>query len=150
MTTKNYGLQLNEGDWYSFDGGVSWHELKDDFDLCNWVFGAIVEGEGTELSIDNINGPIGVNAEVKNIGNVPACNVHYLMLVSGGIFNMIFRIASDTIPELAPDETIPIYSDLMFGFGPITINITTSASNAYEDSIIKKAFILGPFVFGIK
>ena len=138
-----------KGDWINWDGS-NWHELRDygmpglDY---NFYIGAIVEGEGTELIIDNITGPIGVNAEIQNTGSVPAYNVQYTMLVSGGIFDMIFRIASDTIPELAPGDTIPISSGLMFGLGPIAIDIKVNASNAYEDSITKTGFILGPFVF---
>ena len=72
------------------------------------------------------------------------------MTVTGGILGMINTTVSDTILELAPDETIPISSGLMFGLGPITIDIKANASNAYEDSILKNAFILGPFVIGIK
>ena len=138
-----------KGDWVS-QTGVSWEELRDGGLDNNWPIGAIVEGEGTELSIINITGPIGVNAEVKNIGEVPAYNVKYTMIVTGGILGRIFRIVSDSVTELAPDETIPIYSDLIFGFGPITIDIKANSSNAYEVTKLKNAFIIGPFVFGIR
>ena len=140
-----------KGDWVSLDGGVIWEELQNHGSDFNWGMGAIVSiGWKTELSIINIKGPIGVNAEVKNIGEFDANNLEYTMTVTGGILGMINTTVSDTILELAPDETIPISSGLMFGLGPITIDIKANASNAYEDSILKNAFILGPFVIGIK
>jgi len=139
-----------KSDWVSSDNGASWSELREYGLPYNWAMGAIVEGEGTELSIINVAGPIGVNAEVKNIGKVPAYNVEYTMIVTGGILGRIFRIVSDSVTELAPDETIPIYSDLIFGLGPITIDITANASHTYEVSTTGTGFIFGPFVFIIK
>jgi len=150
MTIMRYGPATpQKGDWVKLEG-LDWEELRDVGIDYNWYMGAIVEGEETELSIINIKGPIGVNAEVKNIGEVSAYNVEYTMIVTGGILGRIFRIASDSVPELAPDETVPIYSDLIFGLGPITIDIKANASHAYEVSTSKTGFILGPFVFGIK
>jgi len=138
-----------KGDWVAIGG--SWSELQNHGGLpldYNWGMGAIVSiGGKTELSIINIKGPIGVNAEVKNIGENDANNLEYTMTVTGGILGMINKTVSDTITELAPDETIPIYSGFIFGLGPITINVTAKADNAYEDSITKTGFIIGPFVF---
>ena len=136
-----------KGCWVSQNYGTTWNELSEYGLDYNWAMGAIVEGEKAELSIINVIGPIGVNAEVKNIGEVSAYNVEYTMIVTGGILGRIFRIVSETIPELAVGETEPISSGLLLGFGPITITFTADADNAYEDSISKTGFILGPFVF---
>ncbi len=157
VTEDNYPMSIDEGpvvlgkgDWFSDDGGASWVEIKDWGLDYNWFIGAIVEGEPAELIITNVSGPIGVNAEIKNTGSVPAYNVHYTMTITGGILGLINTTVSDIVSELAPDYTIPVSSGLMFGLGPITIDIKVNASNAYDDSILKNAFIVGPFVFGIK
>jgi len=138
-----------KGDWANLGSG--WDELQN-FGLdYNWGMGGIVEGEGkAELSIINIKGPIGVNAEIKNIGKVTAYNVKYTMIVTGGILGGINRTVSSTKTELAVGETESISSGLLLAFGPITITVTADAVNTYEVSTSKTGFIFGPFVFGIK
>jgi hypothetical protein len=135
-----------KGCWVSQNGGKTWTQLSDYGLDYNWAMGAIVEYDGTELSIVKIDGPFGVNAGIKNIGNVPAYNVEYYMSITGGIFGMINKTVSGIVPELAPDETIPIYSDLIFGLGIITIDIKANASNANEVFTSENSFILGIFL----
>ena len=132
-----------KGDWVFWGNGDDWEELG----TRNWVIGAIVEGEDTELIIDNIKGPIGVNAEVKNIGEIDAINLEYTMTVTGGILGMINKTVNGNKTILAMGETVPINSGFILGLGPISITVTADADNAYEDSISKTGFILGPFVF---
>ncbi|MFW6121070.1 MAG: hypothetical protein ACOC80_09265 [Petrotogales bacterium] len=139
-----------KGDWISGDNGTSWQELRNYGFDCNWAMGAIVEGEKTELSIINVEGPIGVKADIKNIGEVAANNLEWSMTITGGTLGMVNMSNSGTETELAPGETKPISSGLIVGLGPITINITADASTAFEVSTTKTGVILGPFVFGIK
>lgn len=137
-----------KGDW-GFDG--SWSELQIYGLDYNWAIGAIVEGEGnTELSILNIQGPMGINAEVKNIGAAPAENIDWSILVTGGILKKVDKTAQGTVAELAIDATEAINLGMFLGLGKIQITISAQADNAVAVSVTKSAFLLGPLVVGIK
>lgn len=137
-----------KGDW-GFDG--SWSELQIYGLDYNWAIGAIVEGEGnTELSILNVQGPVGINAEVKNIGAAPAENMDWSILVTGGILKKVDKTAEGTVAELAVDATEAINLGMFFGLGKIQITISAQADNAVAVSLTKSAFVLGPLVVGIK
>ena len=137
-----------KGDWIYLNN--MWQEMQPSID-SNWGMGGIVEGEGqAELSILNIKGPIGVNAEVKNIGDVDANNLEYTMTVTGGILKLINKTVPGSKTVLASGATEAIGSGLILGLGPITIEITANADNAAEVTVTKTAFVLGILVIGIK
>ncbi|HER45548.1 MAG TPA: hypothetical protein ENO12_01885 [Thermoplasmatales archaeon] len=137
-----------KGDW-GFDG--NWSELQIYGLDYNWAIGAIVEGEGNAaLSILNIQGPVGVNAEVKNIGSVPAMNMDWSIVVTGGILKKVNKTATGTVANIAVDATEAISLGMFFGLGKIQITITAQAENAVAVSVTKSAVILGPIVIGIK
>ena len=140
-----------KGDWVSSDGGASWQELQNYGIDYNWGMGAIVGGyHPPSLSIKNVRGPIGVKADVKNIGCGCAYNLEWDITVTGGILGMVDKSFSGTRKELPVDATEAISSDLFFGFGNVYIEITADSDNGEEVTVLKKAFLLGPFVFGIK
>jgi hypothetical protein len=137
-----------KGDW-GFDG--SWSELQIYGLDYNWAIGAIIEGEGNaELSIVNIKGPVGIQADIKNIGAVPVKNLEWSIEVTGGLLKRVNKTATGTAGEIAVDATEPITLGMFIGFGKIQITITARAGNAVEVNMIKSAWILGPFVIGIK
>ena len=137
-----------KGDWIYLNN--MWQEMQPDIDK-NWAMGAIVAGEGkAELQIINIKGPIGVNAEIKNAGEVDANNLEYTMTVTGGILGLIDKGGSGGTTTLAPGATEAIGSGLILGFGKIAIEITANADNAAEVTAKKEAFVLGLLVIGIK
>lgn len=137
-----------KGDW-GFDG--NWSELQIYGLDYNWAIGAIVEGEGNaELSILNIQGPVGVNAEVKNIGSVPATNMDWSIVVTGGILKKVDKTATGAVASIAVNATEAINLGMFFGLGKIQITITAQAENAVAVSVTKSAVILGPIVIGIK
>ena len=140
-----------KGDWLYLNG--FWQEIQSppgNID-SNWGMGAIVEGEGkAELSIINIKGPIGVNAEVKNIGEVDANNLEYTITVTGGMLGLINKTVPGSKTALAPSATEAIGSGLILGFGKIAIEITANADNAVEVTATKTGFVLGILVIGIK
>ena len=141
-----------KGDWVCL--GSSWSELQTHGDPpldYNFGMGGIVEGAGkAELAIQNVKGPIGVKAEVKNIGDVAASNLEYTMTVTGGILGLINKASDGTKTELAPGTTEPISSGLILGFGKIVIEITANADNAVEVTETKEGLVLGILVIGIK
>jgi hypothetical protein len=117
----------------------------------NWAIGAIVEGQGNaELSIQNINGPLGIAAEIKNIGAVPAEALDWYILVTGGILQRVNKSAAGNVAEVAVDGIEAISLGTFLGLGNIQITIKAKASNAVEVVITKSALLIGPFVVGIK
>jgi hypothetical protein len=122
-----------------------------DFD-GNWGIGAIVEGLGaTQLSIGNIKGLIGITAEVSNIGGIDtAKNVSWSIAVTGGLFHKVTVLETGILSGIGIGSSVEIDTGVFFGFGKITISITAGAENALEVSAIKTAYVLGPFVVGIK
>jgi hypothetical protein len=137
-----------KGDW-GFDG--NWSELQIYGLDYNWAIGAIVEGEGNaQLSILNIQGPLGLTSDISNIGVVPAKNIDWTIQVTGGLLKKVNKEASGTITELAPDTSEPVSLTMFFGIGKIQITITAAADNADEATVTKTAFILGPIILGIK
>ncbi len=131
----------------------TWQQLHDALPTADgrWGIGAIVEGAGlTELSIGNIKGPWGISADVQNIGGDDASNVTWSITVTGGLFKRINISTTVTIPLLAAGASTPMKSGIFFGFGNINIEITAKAQNALEVKATKSAFLLGPFVVGIK
>ncbi|HWR27576.1 MAG TPA: hypothetical protein VN377_03955, partial [Candidatus Thermoplasmatota archaeon] len=117
----------------------------------NWGIGAIVEGAGlAELSIGNIKGPMGIKADVSNIGANDATNVQWSIAVTGGLLKRVNVSNPGTVAALAAGTSTPISLPAFIGFGKISIVITAKAQNANEVSATKSAFLLGLFVIGIK
>ena len=152
--TDNGPSTPQKGCWVSQNGGGTWNELSEYGDPpmdWNWGMGGIVEGEAkAELAIQNIAGPIGVKAEIKDIGDADANNLDWSMTVTGGILKLINKTADGTKTVLASGAIEAISSGLILGLGPITIEITANADNAAEVTATKTAFVLGILVIGIK
>jgi hypothetical protein len=137
-----------KGDW-GFDG--AWSELQIYGLDYNWAIGAIVEGEGNAvLTIGTIQGPIGIESEVTNSGEVPAKTIDWTIHVTGGILKKVDKTASDSITELAVGTSETINLGMFLGLGKIQITITAVAENAEEVTVTKTAIILGPIIIGIK
>jgi hypothetical protein len=58
-------------------------------------------------------------------------------------------IANDTIENLAFKSSEVIQSGYFIGFGRITIIIKAEPENAFGDEQQRKAFKIGPLVFGV-
>jgi hypothetical protein len=137
-----------KSDW-GFDG--NWSELQIYGLDYNWAIGAIVEGSGSaELMIQNVKGPLGIAAEVKNVGVIPAENLDWEILVKGGILQRVNKSEIGHAAEVAVDGIEAISLGTFLGLGKIQITIRAKASNAAEVVSIKSAVLLGPFVVGIK
>lgn len=140
-----------KGDWWF--SGSQWYEMQGngpDFD-GNWGIGAIVEGDGfAELSIGNIHGPLGIKADVSNIGDIDARNIQWSIQAMGGLLKRVNVSATGTSISLVAGSSINIIVGIFFGFGRINIMITAEAENALDASVTKTAFVLGPFVLAVK
>jgi hypothetical protein len=140
-----------KGDFYYLNN--AWGEIYTggaDYD-GNWGIGAIVEGSGlAELSIGNIKGPMGIKADISSIGVNDANNVQWSITVTGGLLKKVNKTATGTVATLAAGASTPISLGTFIGFGKINIAITVKAQNSLEVTAAKSAFLLGPFVIGIK
>jgi hypothetical protein len=137
-----------KGDWIYINN--NWVEMQSSID-SNWALGAVVEGQwATTLAIGNIKKvPFGFNAEVQNTGDADALNVTWSFTVLGGILGRN-KTATGTDATLAAHGTLPISVRLFIVFGKINITIDVQATNAPEVSMSKYAFLIGPFLLGIK
>ncbi len=136
-----------------FEYTGSWQQLHDVYPEGDgrWGIGAIIEGQDmTQLAIGNIKGPMGIKANVLNIGEDDATNVTWSITITVGLFKRINISITGTIPVLAAGASKQINSGIFFGFGKINIEITAKAPNVPEVLATKSAFLLGPFVLGIK
>ena len=95
---------------------------------------------GTELNIE-VHGGIGVTVSMTNIGSFNATDVTGEISIKGGIFHQVFLSKSYGADTLKVNESIS-RTYYPFGFGPVTIEIITSASNAQRDYMKGKASII--------
>jgi PKD repeat protein len=96
------------------------------------------------IEISLITGVFGIFAVIKNNGTAVAMNVPWWINVTGGII-LSNRQFSDTIAELAVNETKTIKSTNLWGIG--RINIAVQVDAVTKDAT---AFLLGPLVLGVK
>ena len=137
-----------KGDWIYLNN--VWSQTQPSID-GNWGIGAIVEGAGlAELAIGNIKGPVGIKADVQNIGANDATNIQWTIHVTGGILKKVNATGTGTAPSLLAGASTLASVGMFIGFGKISIVITAKAQNANEVSATKSGFLLGPLVVGIK
>ena len=119
--------------------------------------GALAGGSSSEttLEITDIRGGLGsVIVDVTNTGDVTAEKLSIITAVTGGIFNQIdiyhrcsgCDMCGTTLePNMTKTETTS-EAGVIFGVGPIEINVSASASNADEVTQTTNGFVLGPIV----
>ncbi len=147
------GVHIQNKSDFIYLGGDIWRQLHDSLPTADgrWGIGAIVEGDdNAELSIGAIKGPVGIKANVSNIGTNTANNIQWSITVTGGLLKRINLGKAGSSPSIVPDSSIQISTGVFFGFGKINTEITAKAQNAIEVSATKSAFLLGPFVIGMK
>lgn len=130
----------------------SWQQLHDILPGCDgrWGIGAIVEGTNlTELSIGDLKGPMGIKANISNIGPTNASNVEWSLRVTGGFLKKVDKSVNGTLATLAAGASTSIHLRTFIGFGKINILIKAKAQNALKQTSTKSAYLLGPFVVGI-
>ena len=113
------------------------------------------ETEDTELQISSIKGGLlQVSIDIENIGSVTAENITSSISVTGGIFNKInvyhecsgCGSCGTTLEpgEIKTESTLE--SGIIFGFGPITVDVTADALNADMVTASTQGFVIGFFV----
>lgn len=140
---------MGKGGWVALGG--SWSQLADYGLEYNWGMGAIIEGDFTftELSISNVKGPVGVSADVNNVGAIAAEGVTVSMSITGGLLGMVDKDVSAPVGTLAVGASQNVGSGPVIGIGPITIVITASADNAADVTVERSGFLLGILIIGL-
>lgn len=112
-----------------------------------------VADPGPELEI-NIAGSLPlplfsnvVGGVISNIGDAPAYNITYLMTIQGGFNGAIYNIITGDTNEILPGNGFGATIMYTYGFGPVTITMTASTSNAEAVTETVKGFQIGSFTW---
>jgi len=81
-----------------------------------------------DIEIGDVAGGFGVEAMIKNTGDADATGVEWRITVTGGMFGLINKTFSGTIPELVVDEEVAVNSNIFLGLGPINITIAAECN----------------------
>ncbi len=100
------------------------------------------------LEIGTITGGFGVKAAIKNTGTGAATDVTWSIKLTGGAF--IGKLSEGSIASIAAGAESSIKSKFIFGIGKTTILITATCDEGSTAEQSASAFILGPFVLGVK
>ena len=88
-----------------------------------------------------------VGGVIGNIGDAPAYNITYDMTIQGGLNGAIYtKITGDT-HEILPNNALSATIIDTYGFGPVTVTMTASASNAETVTATVKGFQIGGFTW---
>ena len=101
-----------------------------------------------KLEIGRISGSfLGVKAEFRNIAESNITEVEYLIMVRGGILDLINKTFTGTIDFIDAGKTKVIRGYQIFGLGEIDIEVRTTMPGL-NDLLIKKAkgFVIGTIV----
>jgi hypothetical protein len=101
------------------------------------------------LQIGTITGGIGVKATVKNTGTGDATNVVWTITLDGKLV-FLGKSTTDTIATIAAGGEESIKSAFILGFGKTNIVVSASCDEGATAELTKTAFVLGPFVLGVK
>ena len=101
------------------------------------------------LEIGTITGGFGVKAVVKNTGAGAATNVDWTIALDGKLV-FVGKSSTGTIASLAAGAEEPIKAGFILGFGKTNIVVSATCDEGATAELTKTAFVLGPFVLGVK
>ncbi len=101
------------------------------------------------LEIGAITGGFGIKSSVKNTGEGAATNVEWAIELDGKLI-FVGKSTTGTVATLAPGNDEPIKAGFILGFGKTNIEVTASCGEGVSDTATASAFVLGPFVLGVK
>ena len=114
----NWGLQALDG------GYVAIGNTEDPVNRTSDNFILKIEAE-TNVVLESVTGPFGVQAHVKNLGATEATGINVLMKISGGIFHRINISYMETI-NIPAGEEATVSCKPFLGLGPINIAVTVN------------------------
>ncbi|MFW6122332.1 MAG: PKD domain-containing protein [Petrotogales bacterium] len=109
----------------------------------------IYTGPPPDIQIYINKSGIGINAELKNVGNENISYIGWKIIVNWGPLKTFEKeVENGTIQSLAPKTSAYISSGYFFGFGRISILISAEPEGAPAPPERRfKAFKFGPFIF---
>lgn len=110
---------------------------------------ATITAPQPELEIGTITGGFGVKAVVKNIGAGAATNVVWTIALDGKLV-FVGKSSTDTIATIAAGAEEPIKAGFILGFGKTNIVVSATCDEGATAELSAAAFVLGPFVLGVK
>ena len=122
-----------------------WYVIVDDSEDTiksnTWNFKTI----NIKLKID-INGVIGVNAFISNIGDDDAYDVEWNMSIQGPL-RFIDESIGGNIDEIKENDDVIAKKLLVFGLGFVDITVSANCDYADEVEESEKAILIGYFIF---
>jgi hypothetical protein len=115
-------------------------------DMSIWATEAPAE---PELAIGPITGGFGVKASVQNTGEGDATNVVWNITLDGKLV-FLGKTATGTIATLTPAGDEAIKAGFILGFGKTNIVVSATCDQGKTAEETASAFVLGPFVLGVK
>ena len=112
-----------------------------------------VADPGPQLEINLVGGlPLPtyskyVGGVIGNIGDAPAYDVSYNMTIQGGVDGAINKRIAGYTDEISPNSGYAVSIIDTFGFGPVTITMTASSTNAKNVTGTAKGFQIGGFTW---
>jgi hypothetical protein len=110
---------------------------------------AAVAPSQPELEIGAITGGFGLKTSVKNTGDGDATNVIWNITLDGKLI-FLGKTATGTIATLTPAGEQAIKAGFILGFGKTNIVVSAICDEGKTAEKTASAFVLGPFVLGVK
>jgi hypothetical protein len=134
-------LALNAVDLFGESGTSVYYD-----DISVWGMESPAE---PELAIGPITGGIGLKASVQNTGEGDATNIDWNISLDGKLVFM-GKTTTGTITSLTPAGDQAIKASFILGFGKTNIAISATCDQGKTAEKTATAFVLGPFVLGVK
>ena len=130
IANPNESFYRNDSTWYDlYDYGfLEDEEWNHSANFC--IKALTIKRTSPELSIESISGGLGVNAIIKNCGDVDVENIEWTMTASGGLLGFVYEEINGTISEFEINQKVEVNLKPFFGLGPITIEVEASIAGA--------------------
>lgn len=125
--------QGTNGVWFLRNSwGPNWGEdgyMRIEYGVCKVGYAACYVDYPPRTIVDIKGGILGPTLSITNVGNRTTSNIDWKLTMKGGVRGLINISLENTIPELQPGAAL-IRRIPRFGFGPVTIDVTVTPSNA--------------------
>jgi hypothetical protein len=101
------------------------------------------------LEIGAITGGFGIKSSIINSGEGPATNVEWTIALDGTLI-FLGKSSTDTIATIAAAGEEAIKAGLILGIGKTNIAVSATCDEGVTAEATASAFVLGPFVLGVK
>jgi hypothetical protein len=137
------------GVWYLRNSwGPGWGEqgyMRIEYRVCKVGYAACYMKYPAKTKIEITGGVFGATVGIRNVGNTETTDIHWKILIKGGVTGAINISLEDTIASLEPGtvwyERVP-----RLGFGPLSITVTAAPKNTGKLAKHAEGFLCGLLV----